>query len=81
MNSYIDALKAKYNMSNADYVKLKDLIDGFKELGYRQGYIDGYTDGYKFCIKTYEPKEFFDKANDTLDKIENWLRGQFKGWQ
>lgn len=81
MNSYIDMLKTKYNMSNADYVTLKDLLDGFKELGYNQGYSQGYNDGYKLCIKTHEPKEFFAKANDTLDKIENRLRGHFEGRQ
>ena len=79
MNSYVDMLKTKYNMSNADYLTLKDLLSGFKELEYKRGYSEGYSDGYKRCIQdvSHDQERFFAQVNDTMDKIENCLHGHF----
>lgn len=83
MNSYIDALKTKYNMSNVDYLRLKDLLNGFKELGYGQGYSEGYRDGYKRCIQdvSCEQEKLFAQVNGTVDKMESCLREYFEGGQ
>lgn len=83
MNSYIDSIKEKYNMTNADYLTLKDLLSGSKELGYKRGYSEGYSDGYKRCIQdiSHDQERFFAQVNDTVDKIENYLRGHFEGGQ
>ena len=81
MNSYIDALKAKYNMSNVDCVRLKDLLNGFKELGYGRGYSEGYSDGYKRCIQdvSREQEKLFAQVNGTVDRMESRLREYFEG--
>ena len=83
MSSFIDSIKEKYNMSNTDYLTLKDLLSGSKELGYNRGYSEGYNNGYKHCIQdiSHEQEEIFTEVNKTIDKIENCLRGHFEGGQ